>query len=71
MKQTRFDMFVEIATDMVNDASKMDYDDLHAWLQPIFIKMLKEDFEWEEDETVAGLYEERLGVSPAGWEQED
>ena len=63
---TRHDMLVELATDKVNQLEEMfregEYDDIHRWLQPIFLAELKHDLAELSDDDLAAYYADQLGL---------
>ena len=63
---TRHDMFVELATDRVNQLYDMiregEHEDIHRWLQPIFLAELKLDLAELSDEDLKAYYAGQLGV---------
>lgn len=62
----RHDMFVELATDQVNQVQQLldegRYREVHEWLQPIFLKILHEDFAEHSDEDLKDHYCDQMGV---------
>lgn len=62
----RHDMFVELATDQVNQVQQLldegRYDEVHAWLQPIFLEILHVDFAELNDEDLKAHYCDQMGV---------
>ena len=65
---TRHDMFVELASDNVSTVQQLilngEYGKVHEWLQPLFIRSLREDCAEMCDDDLAWYYEEQLGVAP-------
>lgn len=63
---SRHDMFVELATDQVNQVQQLldegRYDEVHAWLQPIFLKILHNDFAELNDDDLEAHYRDQMGV---------
>lgn len=63
---SRHDMFVELATDKVNQLEEMfrngEYEDIHRWLQPIFLLDLQIDLADLTDNELKAYYADQLGV---------
>jgi len=63
--RTRQDMLDELSSDWVSSAADMaihDYTSLHMWLQPVFTKVIEE--EYPDDESLAQYYEAQFGEAP-------
>lgn len=63
---SRHDMFVELATDQVNQVQELldegRYKEVHDWLWPIFYKILKQDFAELSDDDLEAHYADQMGV---------
>jgi hypothetical protein len=63
---TRHDMFVELATDKINQIEQMiredEYDDLHRWLHPIMLVNLQLELADLNDVDLQSFYCDQLGV---------
>lgn len=63
---TRHDMFVELATDQVNQVQQLldegRYREVHDWLWPIFYKNLKQELAEMSDDDLESHYADQMGV---------
>lgn len=63
----RHDMFVELATDQVNQVQKLldegRYREVHDWLWPIFYKILKQELAELSDNNLKTYYANQMGVN--------
>ena len=62
----RHDIFVELATDQVNQVQELldedRYREVHEWLWPIFYKILKQELAELSDDDLEAHYADQLGV---------
>lgn len=62
----RHDMFVELATDQVNQVQQLfdegRYREVHDWLWPIFYKILKQELAEMNDDDLEAHYRDQMGV---------
>lgn len=63
---TRFDMLTELASDQVNIVQdwirEERYEEVHNWLQPIFMDILRLEFADLDDEGLKKHYADQMGV---------
>lgn len=63
---SRHDMFVELASDQVSQVQDLidqgRYEEVHSWLQPLFLEVLRKDFAEFSDDDLTSHYYDQLGV---------
>ena len=63
---SRHNMFIELATDQVNQVQQLldegRYQEVHDLLQPIFLEIVRADFAEFNDEDLKAHYAEQMGI---------